>query len=378
VRERFAELVAAARAAQARSHSPYSRFAVGAALLGRSGRIYAGTNVENASFGLSICAERAAVCQAVAAGEREFLALAITTADPRPTPPCGACRQVLEEFAPALTVLLAGGGDEVEEWRLDALLPRAFVEFRGAGRAPAEARSEPGGRRERRGRRRRADLAGCLDHTLLRADAGRADVERLCREAALHRFAAVRVQPRWVPVCADLLAGSGVAVGAACGFPLGGDDGEAKAFAARRAVHQGAGEIAVMLPLGPLKGGDLRGALADIAAVRREVASAALLEVVLECRLLTDEEKVAAAAVALEGGADLVAAATGFGGGAASPADVRLLRRAVGEDVGVKAAGAIVDGAAAQELLAAGADRLGVEDAARLATAGAGPREGTL
>lgn len=376
MRERFAELVAAARAAQARSHSPYSRFAVGAALLGRSGRVYVGTNVENASFGLSICAERAAVCQAVAAGEREFLALAITTADPRPTPPCGACRQVLEEFAPALTVLLAGGDDEVEEWRLDALLPRAFVEFRGAGRAAAEPGRAPGGRGERRGRRGRGDLAGCLDHTLLRADAGRADVERLCREAALHRFAAVRVQPRWVPVCAELLAGSGVAVGAACGFPLGGDDGEAKAFAARRAVHQGATEIAVMLPVGALKGGDLRGALADVAAVRREVASAALLEVVLESSLLSDEQKVAAAAIAVDGGADVVAAATGLAAQDASPADVRLLRQAVGEDVGVKAAGAIADGAAARELLAAGADRLGVEDAVRVVAAGGGPREG--
>ena len=139
MRERFAELVAAARAVRERSYSPYSHFAVGAALLGASGRIHAGTNVENASFGLAICAERAAICRAVAAGEREFVAIAVATGDPHPTPPCGACRQVLHEFAPGLVVLLAGAGEAVEEWSLAALLPRAFTTFGGAA-APAADR----------------------------------------------------------------------------------------------------------------------------------------------------------------------------------------------------------------------------------------------
>ncbi len=138
MKERFAELVAAARAMRARSHAPYSRFTVGAALLGQSGRIHTGANVENASFGLSICAERAAVCRAVAEGERRWLALAVAGSDPRPTPPCGACRQVLQEFAPELVVLLAGTEGEVEEWRLADLLPRAFTTFGGAD-VPAES-----------------------------------------------------------------------------------------------------------------------------------------------------------------------------------------------------------------------------------------------
>ncbi|MHB8079645.1 MAG: cytidine deaminase [Candidatus Krumholzibacteriia bacterium] len=134
--ERFAGLVDAARAARARSYSPYSHFAVGAALLGKSGRIYAGTNVENASFGLSICAERAAICRAVAEGERDFTAIAVVTGEAHPTPPCGACRQVLQEFAPGLLVLLAGAGGPVEEWTLAELLPRAFTTFDGAGTPP--------------------------------------------------------------------------------------------------------------------------------------------------------------------------------------------------------------------------------------------------
>jgi cytidine deaminase len=129
----FAELVDAARAARTRSYSPYSHFAVGAALLGASGRIHAGTNVENASFGLSICAERAALCRAIADGEREFVAIAVVTGEGRPTPPCGACRQVLQEFAPNLKVVLAGAGGPVEEWTLADLLPRAFTTFKGAG-----------------------------------------------------------------------------------------------------------------------------------------------------------------------------------------------------------------------------------------------------
>jgi len=133
---RFAELVDAARTARTRSYSPYSHFAVGAALLGVSGRIHAGTNVENASFGLSICAERAALCRAVAEGERAFTAIAVVTGEARPTPPCGACRQVLQEFAPGLTVVLAGAGDQVEEWTLADLLPRAFTTFDGAGTPP--------------------------------------------------------------------------------------------------------------------------------------------------------------------------------------------------------------------------------------------------
>ena len=119
-------LVAAAREALTHSHSPYSHFRVGAALLGVDGEIYTGTNVENASFGLSICAERTAVFKAVSEGCSEFTACAVVTETVTPTPPCGACRQVLQEFAPGLEIHLAGHSDAVETCTLSDLLPRPF------------------------------------------------------------------------------------------------------------------------------------------------------------------------------------------------------------------------------------------------------------
>ena len=134
------ELIEAAREARDRSYAPYSGFRVGAALLCAGGGVVTGANVENASFGLSICAERAAVCRAVAEGRRDFEAIAICADAKHPTPPCGACRQVLLEFAPHLVVLLAGSqgaAGEVITTTLDALLPRAFRDFPGSGRADA-------------------------------------------------------------------------------------------------------------------------------------------------------------------------------------------------------------------------------------------------
>ena len=132
MREDLDALVEAACAVRLNSHSPYSGFRVGAALQGRSGSIYRATNVENASIGLSICAERAAICQAVAAGEKEFTAIAICADGAEPTLPCGACRQVLLEFAPDLTVLVAGEGGvrgSVRRFSLRELIPHAFENF---------------------------------------------------------------------------------------------------------------------------------------------------------------------------------------------------------------------------------------------------------
>ena len=112
------------------AHAPYSNFPVGAALLAKGGKIYRGVNVENASLGLSICGERNAVFAAVAAGERAFEAIAIATDAAQPTPPCGACRQVLLEFAEDLPIYLAGKGDAIEQHTLTELVPRAFRSFK--------------------------------------------------------------------------------------------------------------------------------------------------------------------------------------------------------------------------------------------------------
>lgn len=120
------DLLRVAHAATALAYAPYSNVHVGAALLGHDGQVYAGCNVENASYGLTICAERAAVFRAVASGERRFLAIAIATDRARPVMPCGACRQVLAEFAPDLEVIVQGREGEPERAKLSDLLPRAF------------------------------------------------------------------------------------------------------------------------------------------------------------------------------------------------------------------------------------------------------------
>jgi len=121
-----AALMRAAERIRGKAYAPYSKFHVGAALLTRSGRIFSGCNVENASYGLTICAERNAVFQAVAAGETEFVAIAVAGPPPGGTPPCGACRQVLNEFAPELPVIFRGANGRPRTLRLDALLPEAF------------------------------------------------------------------------------------------------------------------------------------------------------------------------------------------------------------------------------------------------------------
>ncbi|MGH7724113.1 MAG: cytidine deaminase [Candidatus Eiseniibacteriota bacterium] len=122
-------LIAEARAALKNAHAPYSNFPVGAALRTRSGRVFRGANVENASLGLSVCAERAAVHAAVTAGERDFESLAVATEATEPTPPCGSCRQVLLEFVPDLEILLVGRSGPVERQRLAELMPRPFRSY---------------------------------------------------------------------------------------------------------------------------------------------------------------------------------------------------------------------------------------------------------
>jgi deoxyribose-phosphate aldolase len=203
------------------------------------------------------------------------------------------------------------------------------------------------------------DLASCIDHTLLKPDATYEQVAQLCREAAENHFASVCIQPVHVAAAAALLRGTGVAVCTVVGFPLGTNTTAVKAFETRLAVDEGASEIDMVIHVGALKSRDYAAVHDDIAAVARACGRTALLKVIIEAALLDDDEKVQASAIAKMAGADFVKTSTGFGPGGATLHDVELMRRTVGEELGVKAAGGIRDRDTALQMIAAGADRIG-------------------
>jgi deoxyribose-phosphate aldolase len=204
------------------------------------------------------------------------------------------------------------------------------------------------------------EIARLIDHTLLKPDATREQVEKLCAEAREHGFATVCVNPTWVRLCADLLRGSETRVCTVAGFPLGATPAEVKAYEAARVIHDGAAEVDMVMNVGALKSGDYRTAERDVAAVVLECRrGGALSKVIIEAALLTDDEKVKACVISKVAGADFVKTSTGFGPGGATAADVALMRRVVGPEMGVKAAGGVRDLKAAQAMIDAGADRLG-------------------
>src|SRR3954464_10047871 len=187
-------------------------------------------------------------------------------------------------------------------------------------------------------------VAGMIDHTLLRADATRSDIQKLCREAAEFKFATVCVNPTWVATAARLLAGSGVGVCSVVGFPLGATSPDVKGYETRRAIFDGAREIDMVINVGALKSGDLRMVEQDIEAGTTPCREAgALSKVIIEAALLTDDEKVTACTLAKAAGADYVKTSTGFASGGATAADVALMRRVVGAEMGIKAAGGVRD-----------------------------------
>ncbi|HXH06433.1 MAG TPA: deoxyribose-phosphate aldolase, partial [Vicinamibacterales bacterium] len=211
------------------------------------------------------------------------------------------------------------------------------------------------------------DIAGLIDHTLLRPDATRNDIETLCREAAQYRFATVCVNPTWVALAASRLRGTGVGVTAVVGFPLGATTPDVKHYETRRAIFDGATEIDMVINIGALKSGDLRLVARDIEAVVGPCHDCrALAKVIIEAALLTDEEKVTACTLARAAGADFVKTSTGFGPGGATPHDVALMRRVVGAEMGVKAAGGVRDYETARALVAAGATRIGASAGVRI------------
>ncbi len=202
------------------------------------------------------------------------------------------------------------------------------------------------------------NLNAMIDHTNLRQDARRADIERLCDEAARYGFATVCVNSCWVPLAAARLAGTGVGVTTVVGFPLGAASTEAKVAETARAVADGATEIDMVLNVGRCKDGDDAFCTADIVAVV-EAAGEATVKVILECCLLTDEEIERACRCSVAAGADFVKTSTGFSTGGATVHDVALMRATVGDACKVKAAGGMHSRAEAQAMVEAGADRLG-------------------
>ena len=201
-------------------------------------------------------------------------------------------------------------------------------------------------------------LHSVIDHTILKPDARRADVERFCAEARANAFFSVCVNPIWVPTVVAALAGSGVATCSVIGFPLGAIPTEVKAAEAAWVVAHGADEVDMVIDVGGLKDGATARVEADIRAVKTACGTA-LLKVILETCLLDDAEKVTACRLAAAAGADYVKTSTGFSTGGATVADVALMRATVGDALGVKASGGIRTRADALKMLAAGASRIG-------------------
>lgn len=212
-----------------------------------------------------------------------------------------------------------------------------------------------------------AGVASMIDHTLLKPDATRRDIQALCREAAEYSFASVCVNPTWVAECARLLRDTPVKVCSVVGFPLGATTSDTKHYETRRAIFDGAREIDMVINVGALKSGDLRLVERDIEAVMAPCRDGgAISKVIIEAALLTDDEKVAACTVAKAAGADFVKTSTGFGPGGATAADVALMRRVVGDEMGVKAAGGVRDLEGLRAMVAAGATRIGASAGVRI------------
>ncbi|MFQ4150498.1 deoxyribose-phosphate aldolase [Arthrobacter sp. LAPM80] len=218
-----------------------------------------------------------------------------------------------------------------------------------------------------------ANLAQYIDHTLLAPDASRADILRLCKEAAEHHFKAVCVNPVWVETVKKALLGTGVLTCTVIGFPLGTHNTDVKVFEARGATMDGADEIDMVINIASARALDKEALISDISAVAEVVhAEDSLLKVIIETSLLSDSEKVLACEAAVEAGADFVKTSTGFNGGGATAADVALMRATVGPDIGVKASGGVRTQEKALEMIAAGATRIGTSSGIAIVSGAAG------
>jgi deoxyribose-phosphate aldolase len=207
-----------------------------------------------------------------------------------------------------------------------------------------------------------------IDHTLLKPEATKKQIEKLCEEAKQHHFAAVCVNPYWVALCAELLQGSNVNVATVVGFPLGATTPEAKAYETAQAISNGAREIDMVLNVGALKSNDYEMVKKDVLTVVEAAGGKALVKVILETGLLSDEEIVTASTICADAGAGYVKTSTGFGPGAASVEHVQLMRKTVGPHIGVKASGGVRNYAAALSMIEAGATRIGTSSGVAIVT----------
>lgn len=204
-----------------------------------------------------------------------------------------------------------------------------------------------------------------IDHTILQADATKDLVIKTIDEAKAYDTASICLEPCWVELAAERLKGSDVKVCTVIGFPLGATTSATKAFEAKEAVANGADEVDMVLNIGALKSGDEEMVLKDMKAVRESVPSA-VVKVIIETCLLTDQEKKTACRLAKEARLDFVKTSTGFSTGGATVEDVRLMREAVGEEMGVKASGGIRTKETAEAMIEAGATRIGASKTAAI------------
>ncbi|MGI9667620.1 MAG: deoxyribose-phosphate aldolase [Acidimicrobiia bacterium] len=221
------------------------------------------------------------------------------------------------------------------------------------------------------------DLAKYIDHTLLKPDVTAAEIDELCDEALEYGFASVCINPTWVKRSAERLRGSEVKVCTVIGFPLGANTPEIKAMEARRALRDGAREVDMVINVGALKSGQNDVVRTDIEKVADAAhESGAICKVILETALLTDEEKVIASALSKQAKADFVKTSTGFGGGGATVYDVALMRETVGPDMGVKASGGVRTLEDAEDMIAAGATRIGASAGVQIVGGSEGDDDG--
>ena len=210
------------------------------------------------------------------------------------------------------------------------------------------------------------DFATYIDHTLLKAETKKEEILKLCEEARTYSFASVCVNPTWVKTAAEALAGTPVKVCTVIGFPLGASTSEVKAFETTDAIQNGAGEIDMVINIGALRGGDDATVKKDIEAVVQAAKDQAIVKVIIETALLTEQEKRKACELSVLAGADFVKTSTGFSNGGATEDDVKLMRAVVGPEMGVKASGGVRSFEEMKKMIDAGATRIGASSGVQI------------